>query len=77
MTDLPFLRSYEDWKHCITKACGIPLTEAFVASRIAALDAPGDHATQRFIQTWGEAHLARVKDWFRQAEHELQAGGQP
>ena len=74
MIDLSFLRSYEDWMHCITKACYIPLTEAFVARRIAALDDPRDHGTQRFIQTWGEAHLAQVKSWFRQADAELRAG---
>lgn len=76
MTDLPFLRSYEDWKHCITKACGIPLTHGFIARRIAALDDPRDHGTQRFIQTWGETHLAQVKSWFRQADAELRTGAQ-
>lgn len=71
MTDLPFLRSYEDWKHCITQACGIPLTAAYIETRLAALDNPNDYGTQRFIQTWGEPHLLRVRGWFDEARAEL------
>lgn len=68
------LRSYQDWKHCITKLCRIPLTLGFVEGRITALGDHGAYETQRFIQTWGEAHLDRVKGWFRQAREELQSG---
>ena len=31
------LNSYQDWKHCITELCGIPLTQAFIEQRLAAL----------------------------------------
>lgn len=65
------LKSYEDWKHCVTVLCGIPLTQAYVEQRLAALRDPTDYGTQRFVATWGSTHLARVIDWFEQAEREL------
>ncbi|WP_420347643.1 hypothetical protein [Pelagibius sp.] len=65
------LKSYEDRKHCITVLCGIPLTRTYVEQRLAALRDPADHSTQRFIATWGEAHLARVTGWFEQAQRGL------
>jgi hypothetical protein len=68
------LRSYEDWHHCITQLCRIPLTIGYVEARIAELDDAGAYETQRFVQLWGEAHLTRVKKWFRQAREDL-AGG--
>ena len=66
------LRTYDDWKHCITVLCGIPLTQAYVEDRLAALRDPADQRTQKFIATWGEAHLARVIGWFGRAQRELQ-----
>ena len=64
------LKTYDDWKHCITVLCGIPLTQTYVEQRLAALRDPADHHTQKFIATWGEAHLARVIGWFEQAQRE-------
>ena len=66
------LKTYDEWKHCITVLCRIPLTLAYVEERLAALRDPADHRTQKLIATWGEAHLARVIGWFEQAERELQ-----
>ena len=66
------LKTYDDWKHCITVLCRMPLTLDYVEQRLAALRDPADHRTQKFIATWGEAHLARVIGWFEQAERELQ-----
>ena len=65
------LKTYDDWKHCITVLCRIPLTQSFVEQRLAALRDPADQGTQKFIATWGEAHLARVIGWFEQAAREL------
>ena len=65
------LRTYDDWKHCITVLCRIPLTPDYVEQRLAALRNPDDHGTQKFTATWGEAHLARVTGWFEQAKREL------
>ena len=66
------LKTYEDWKHCITVLCRIPLAPAYVQERLAALRNPADYGTQKFLATWGEAHLERVIGWFEQAERELQ-----
>ena len=65
------LKTYDDWKHCITVACRIELTPTYVEQRLTALRDPDDHRTQKFVATWGEAHLARVIGWFEQAEREL------
>ena len=66
------LQTYDDWKHCITVLCGIPLTSAYVEDRLAALRDHADHGTQKFIAAWGEAHRERVIGWFEQAEREIQ-----
>ena len=65
------LKTYDDWKHCITVLCGVPLTLAYVEQRLAELRDPSDHRTQKFVAAWGETHLARVIVWFEQAECEL------
>ena len=63
--------TYNDWKHCITVLCGIPLTPAYVQERLAVLRNPADHGTQKLVAAWGEAHRERVIGWFEQAEGEL------
>lgn len=67
----PVPKTYEDWKHCITVACGIPLTPSYVAERLAALQNPSDFHTQKFVNQWGRAHHARTVAWFEQAAKEL------
>jgi len=65
------LSTYDDWKHCITDICKIPLTLDFVAQRLDELQDIRDHKTQKFISTWGEDHRKQVIAWFKQAEAEL------
>lgn len=65
--------TYEEWKHCITVSCDIPLTPDYVATRIAALSDDGDFHTQKFIERWGRAHHAQTLQWFQQAAAELSA----
>ena len=72
MTAVLALETYDDWKHCIAVLCRIPLTLTYVEQRLAALRDPADNGTQKFIATWGEAHLAHVIGWFERAERELQ-----
>ncbi|MEM8572197.1 MAG: hypothetical protein AAGG56_15010 [Pseudomonadota bacterium] len=64
-------QTYEEWKHCITVLCNIPLTPSYVQERITALQDKSDHRTQRFIETWGEPHHERTLVWFEQAAAEL------
>ncbi len=63
--------SYDDWKHCITVKCGIPLTLQYVEQRIAALTNASDHHTSKFRQTWGDQYLAQTIGWFEMAKQEL------
>ncbi|MEM9047240.1 MAG: hypothetical protein AAGC92_00850 [Pseudomonadota bacterium] len=65
--------SYDDWKHCITVSCGIPLTPSFVQARIAALSDASDFHTKKFIESWGQVHHAQTLAWFEQAARELSA----
>jgi hypothetical protein len=62
--------TYTDWRHCIERDCGIPLTPAFIAERIADLCDERSHHTQQFLRHYGREHHARVLDWFRQAGDE-------
>ncbi|MEM9754446.1 MAG: hypothetical protein AAF914_00550 [Pseudomonadota bacterium] len=65
--------TYEDWKHCITVKCDIPLTQSYVAERLAALNNQSDYQTQKFIERWGAAHHARTVAWFEKAAKEIAA----
>lgn len=64
-------KSYEDWKHCITVKCDIPLTQSYVAARLEELKDRNQFQTQKFIDHWGEAHHAQTVAWFEQAAKEL------
>jgi hypothetical protein len=58
---------FSAWRRCIEIDCRLTLTPAFVSARIGALSDVTDAATRRFVETWGEAHRARVLGWFREA----------
>lgn len=60
-------QTYEQWRHCITVECGIPLTRAFVEDRLAVWANPAADETRRFEQLYGAAHRERVRQWFAQA----------
>lgn len=66
--------SYEEWKHCITVDCGIPLTPGFISERIEALTNRNDFHTQKFIESWGVEHHAQTLGWFHHASEEIGAG---
>ncbi|MEM0899493.1 MAG: hypothetical protein AAGI92_06025 [Pseudomonadota bacterium] len=63
--------NYQEWEHCITVECGIPLTKEFVAERLEALQNMRDFQTQKFVKRWGEEHHAKTLQWFREAEEKL------
>jgi len=72
MTSPMIPRTYEQWRHCITVDCGIPLTRKFVEDRLLALQAPAKEEARRFAQLYGESHLQQVRAWFEQAYRALQ-----
>jgi len=65
------LNSYEDWRHCITVLCGIPLTADYIEKRLSELNDPRDYNTQKYKTTWGDAQHAQVIQWFERAQSEL------
>ena len=65
--------SYEEWKHCITVVCGIPLTLKYVQERIAALNDGKDYHTQQYIKVWGSEGHSQTISWFQRAADELSA----
>lgn len=71
MSDQPVPTTYAAWRHCIEVDCGLTLSAAYIAERIAALNSTREHHTQQFIRRWGEAHRQRVIAWFHQAAREL------
>jgi hypothetical protein len=63
--------TYADWRRCIERDCGIPLTPEFIAARIDDLRDPRSHHTQQFLKVYGPDHHARVLAWFGQASSEI------
>lgn len=63
--------TYQEWEHCITVECGIPLTAEYIVKRIHALQDMDDYKTKKFIERWGTAHHARTLAWFREAEEQF------
>ena len=72
----PFPQNYEQWRHCITVECGIPLTPAFVAERLAVWRNEQLQETQRFRKLFGDEYWQAVIVWFEQAEREVSASTQ-
>lgn len=65
------LSNYDEWKQCITTLCGIPLTLDYIQQRITELRDSNDYRTQKFKETWGQAHLETVIGWFERAKQDV------
>jgi hypothetical protein len=63
--------SYEQWKHCITVLCRIPLSAGFIENRLASLRNPAEFETRKFVATWGEEHRLQVVSWFESARRKF------
>ncbi|MNG79825.1 hypothetical protein [Sphingobacterium sp. GVS05A] len=57
--------NFADWKWCIEKKCGIPLTVEFAKQRLAIYEDHSNAETQRFISNYGMEHLENIKNWMR------------
>ncbi len=57
-------KNFEEWKICIEKKCGIPLTFQFAKKRLAIYQDYSHPETIRFIEKYGIAHYQRVCGWF-------------
>lgn len=71
MLPTPFPENYEQWKHCITVECRIPLTPSFVSQRLASWRNDSSEETLRFRRLYGDGYWQLVISWFEQAEREL------
>ena len=67
----PIPKTYDQWRHCITVDCGIPLTANFVTERLAVWRDEHAKETRRFRKLYGDDHWRAVLGWFEQAEREL------
>jgi hypothetical protein len=63
---------YASWRYCIEVKCGIPLTLEYIEERIGVLADYGQEEPQRFVRTYGRAHLDQVLGWFRQVQAGLE-----
>ncbi len=59
--------TYEQWHHCITVECGIPLTPEFVAQRLKVWKDENLEETARFRRLYGDAHWRQVIGWFERS----------
>lgn len=66
-------QNYDQWRYCITVECGIPLTAAFIAQRLAIWRSAQSEESLRFRRLYGDEHWESVIAWFERAGRE--AGG--
>ncbi|NRB71357.1 MAG: hypothetical protein HRU51_05515 [Xanthomonadales bacterium] len=71
MMNAPIPQTYEQWRHCITVHCGIPLTQDYVRERLSIWRNQKLEETARFRRLYGDQHWRAVTTWFEQAEREL------
>ena len=67
--------SYDQWVHCITVKCSIPLTADYVDGRLAELRDAEDPRTVKFRGMYGDEHWRRVIGWFERSLSERAASG--
>jgi len=62
--------TFEEWKNCIEKDCGIPLTRKFAQQRLKVYSNSKHPETKQFAKTYGKEHVKRVLHWFKKIENE-------
>jgi hypothetical protein len=63
-------QTFEQWRNCIERDCGIELSKPFCSKRINVLSDSESAETKRFVQCHGQRHLAQVLLWFNQVNNE-------
>jgi len=64
-------QDFNEWYQCITVACGIKPDQAFILSRIEALENRNESYTESFIQLYGKQHYDNVLEWFYMAKENV------
>lgn len=58
------LKSYAEWRDCIERKCGIPLTQSFAEKRLDELaDNTNPHSIE-FIALYGIEYKNQIVSWF-------------
>ncbi len=57
--------TFQEWRNCIEKGCGIELTTTFVTERLRILQDKKHTETKNFLRLYGEDHLKQVIDWYK------------
>ena len=61
-------QTYAEWKNCIENDCKIKLDKSFAEQRIAVYDDKSHPETKKFLEIYGENHLAKIIFWFKQIQ---------
>jgi len=64
-------RNFEEWKICIEKKCGNPLTLEFAEKRLSIYRDENLPETQRFMKLYGEVHLFSIREWLSKIIKEI------
>lgn len=61
-------QSFEQWKHCTEKDCGIVITRQFARERLAVYENSENAETIKFLKLYGENHLQNIIQWLQQIQ---------
>lgn len=53
-------QTFEQWRHCIEKNCGITLTKQFARERLAIYENSENGETKKFITLYGKQHHQNI-----------------
>ena len=70
MASTAFPTTYDQWRHCITVECGIPLKPDYIEQRLQVLRNRDAQETARFGSLYGDDYLAVVLNCFERASRE-------
>ncbi|MEM6641170.1 MAG: hypothetical protein AAF610_14870 [Pseudomonadota bacterium] len=71
MMSSPFPQNYDQWRHCITVECGIPLTSEYVEQRLRVWRDESAQETRRFRELYGDDYWKFMTSCFERASTEL------
>lgn len=58
--------TFDEWKYCIVKKCGIELTKEFAQKRLLVYGNEQNEETQKFVSLYGKKHLENIIKWLKQ-----------
>ena len=58
-------QTFEQWKNCIVKDCGIDLSKNFITQRLSVYQNRSSQETKKFVSLYGEQHLNNIINWLK------------